>query len=546
MRFSVIYTEKTFQHGAYIYYHFRPSNELEHRSPNKVSFLLSLVVTTLQLDLHQPIFLLIGCGFACMNDNKKRLLSKDDKMVVVWMCHTETNLSFYILGCIVSFGLLYIWCLISPSWKEWFLSSSCTPEQADSVSTTIDKVLKVVPIYRTTVDGRLILSIELNCKRYYTSEAEGWEFLSVPDVPINFSQYLKPTTSVTVASRDTLIALYGTNKMELPKASFWDILAVTIFHPFYLFQYFAVIVWMIEDYILYSCVILLTTGGAIYATASETMFNLRRLHDLAGATSMVTLVKESGERIEISDRELVPGDRFVIRFGTSLPCDAVLVSGRVSVDESMLTGESVPMNKTPIELSVFRDGTISEEIILSKLPGNVLYSGTKVLLTSGAGVTETSSPTDDSSESVGGSDCVAVVYRTGFRSAKGQLIATLLHPKENFMSFFSDALWVILFMAILCTSLYIWSAVYLRQHEASWGDIFLKYLDAITIAVPPALTASLTVATGISINRLRNKDIYVSESTRVNWSSQHSPLSLSSFSSGLVLLDSPPLIRLAL
>jgi cation-transporting P-type ATPase 13A2 len=449
-----------------------------------------------------------------MSDNKRRLLSKDEKMEVTWMTHTDTNLSLYILFCILSFGTLYIWCLISPSWKEWFLSSSCSPEEADSVSTTIDKVLKVVPIARSTIDGRLILSIEVNCKRYYTSEAEGWDFLSVPDVPINFSHYLKPTvspSSVTpslgplAASRDTLIALYGTNKMELPKASFWDILAVTIFHPFYLFQYFAVIVWMIEDYVLYSCVILLTTGGAIYATASETMFNLRRLHDLAGATSMVTLVKQSGERVEISDRDLVPGDQFVIRYGTSLPCDAVLISGRVSVDESMLTGESVPMNKTPIELSVFQDGTVSEEMILSKLPGNVLYSGTKVLLTSGVG--------EEASES----DCVAVVYRTGFRSAKGQLIATLLHPKENFMSFFSDALWVILFMAVLCTSLYIWSAVYLRQHEASWGDIFLKYLDAITIAVPPALTASLTVATGISINRLRHKDIYVSESTRVNW-----------------------------
>jgi cation-transporting P-type ATPase 13A2 len=344
---------------------------------------------------------------------------------------------------------------------------------------------------------------------------DGWDFLCVPDVPLHFSNYLKPIPSQSkgIASRDTLLALYGTNTMQLPKASFWDILTVTIFHPFYLFQYFAVIVWMIEDYILYSCVILLTTGGAIYATTSETMFNLRRLHDLAGASSIVTVVKDNGEKVEMSDHDLVPGDRFLIKYGTSLPCDAVLVSGRVSVDESMLTGESVPVNKTPIELSVFQSSTDSEETILSKLPGNVLFSGTRVLLTSGTG------PSDGSSSETPAptGDCIAVVYRTGFRSAKGQLISTLLNPKENFMSFFSDALWVILFMAVLCTSLYIWSAVYLRDHEASWGDIFIKYLDAITIAVPPALTASLTVATGISINRLRNRDIFVSESTRVNW-----------------------------
>lgn len=369
---------------------------------------------------------------------------------------------------------------------------------------------------RNIVDGQPILSIEVNCRRYYTSESDGWDFLCVPDVPIHFSHYLKPVPSQSkvIASRDTLLALYGTNKMELPKASFWDILTVTIFHPFYLFQYFAVVVWMIEDYILYSCVIFLTTAGAIYATTSETMFNLRRLYDLAGASSIVTVVKENGERLEMSDHDLVPGDRFLIKFGTSLPCDAVLVSGRVSVDESMLTGESVPVNKTPIELSVFQGAIDSEDIVLSKLPGNVLFSGTRVLLTSGSGASNADSP---ESHSQPAGDCIAVVYRTGFRSAKGQLISTLLNPKENFMSFFSDALWVILFMAVLCTSLYIWSAVYLRENEASWSDICIKYLDAITIAVPPALTASLTVATGISINRLRNRDIFVSESTRVNW-----------------------------
>lgn len=440
--------------------------------------------------------------------NKKRLLSKEEsKFQVVWMRHTEMNFYIYAACCLFSAGIVYIWCLLYPSWKEWFLCSQCTPEVADSVAATIDKVLKVVPINRSVVNDQQIISIEVSCKRYYTTESDGWDFLSVPDVPLHFSQYLKPTStqSKIIANRETLKSLYGTNKMELPTASFWDILTVTIFHPFYLFQYFAVVIWMIEDYVLYSCVILLTTGGAIYATTTETMFNLRRLHDLAGASSTITLLKENGERVDISDRELVPGDRFLIKFGTSLPCDAVLIAGRVSVDESMLTGESVPVNKTPVELSVFQNTNDSEEMVLSKLPGNVLFSGTKVLLASGTTNEESSG------------DCIAVAYKTGFRSAKGQLISTLLNPKENFMSFFSDALWVILFMAVLCTSLYIWSAVYLRENQASWGDICIKYLDAITIAVPPALTASLSVATGISINRLRNRDIYVSESTRVNW-----------------------------
>jgi P-type E1-E2 ATPase len=45
--------------------------------------------------------------------------------------------------------------------------------------------------------------------------------------------------------------------------------------------------------------------------------------------------------------------------------------------------------------------------------------------------------------------------------------------------------------------------------------IILKYLDMITIAVPPALPACLTVATAIAISRLQQHDIYVSNPTAV-------------------------------
>ena len=45
--------------------------------------------------------------------------------------------------------------------------------------------------------------------------------------------------------------------------------------------------------------------------------------------------------------------------------------------------------------------------------------------------------------------------------------------------------------------------------------ILLKYLDMITIAVPPALPACLTVATAIAVARLRSHDIFVSNPAAV-------------------------------
>ena len=47
----------------------------------------------------------------------------------------------------------------------------------------------------------------------------------------------------------------------------------------------------------------------------------------------------------ISSEDLVPGDIFVVPNNCLMPCDAILLSGSCIVNESMLTGESVPVRK---------------------------------------------------------------------------------------------------------------------------------------------------------------------------------------------------------
>ncbi len=54
-----------------------------------------------------------------------------------------------------------------------------------------------------------------------------------------------------------------------------------------------------------------------------------------------------GEEMELPVSLLRPGDRFRVRPGETLPIDGVVEEGRSSVDESLLTGESVPVEKEP-------------------------------------------------------------------------------------------------------------------------------------------------------------------------------------------------------
>jgi P-type Cu+ transporter len=70
---------------------------------------------------------------------------------------------------------------------------------------------------------------------------------------------------------------------------------------------------------------------------------IRRLIGLQPKTARV--VRESGE-IDVAVEEVVPGDVIVVRPGEKIPVDGVVEDGASAVDESMLTGESLPIEKT--------------------------------------------------------------------------------------------------------------------------------------------------------------------------------------------------------
>ena len=61
------------------------------------------------------------------------------------------------------------------------------------------------------------------------------------------------------------------------------------------------------------------------------------------------MLRENGQHHLISSEQLVPGDVMLVpKQGCMMQCDAVLLQGNAIVNESMLTGESVPVTKTPV------------------------------------------------------------------------------------------------------------------------------------------------------------------------------------------------------
>ena len=93
-------------------------------------------------------------------------------------------------------------------------------------------------------------------------------------------------------------------------------------------------------------ILALITLGKFLETRSKgrTSEAISRLMDLAPKTA--TVIRD-GVETEIPVEDVQVGDRVAVRPGQSIPVDGVILEGRSAVDESALTGESIPVDKSP-------------------------------------------------------------------------------------------------------------------------------------------------------------------------------------------------------
>jgi Cu+-exporting ATPase len=77
----------------------------------------------------------------------------------------------------------------------------------------------------------------------------------------------------------------------------------------------------------------------------QTSSALKALLKLAPRTARI--LRPGGAEEDVNVDQVTPGDRLRVRPGEKIPVDGTVVEGRSSVDESMVTGESVPVEKSP-------------------------------------------------------------------------------------------------------------------------------------------------------------------------------------------------------
>ncbi|KAI4226149.1 MAG: hypothetical protein L6R36_003391 [Xanthoria steineri] len=312
--------------------------------------------------------------------------------------------------------------------------------------------------------------------------------------------------------------IFGKNQISIKQKTVAQLLVDEAFHPFYVFQVCSLVLWSLDDYYYYAVCIFLISVVSITTTLLETKSTLKKLRDISHYECDMRVIRNGFWR-QVPSVELVPGDVYEVSDPslTQLPCDSLLLAGDCIVNESMLTGTSVgTRHKVSLRLLDLGSNPIHPEAAK-----NFLFGGTRIIR-----ARRPQDGTDD--EAV----ALAIVARTGFNTTKGALVRSMLFPKPSGFKFYKDAFRYITVMAAIAAIGFIASFVNFIRLKASlwravaggladcfqmaWHLITVRALDLITIVVPPALPATLTIGTNFALSRLKTKRIFCISPQRVN------------------------------
>ncbi|XP_063707485.1 polyamine-transporting ATPase 13A3 isoform X3 [Culicoides brevitarsis] len=289
--------------------------------------------------------------------------------------------------------------------------------------------------------------------------------------------------------------IYGFNQIVIPMRGILTLLFLEVLNPFYVFQVFSVCLWFSYDYYYYASVIILMSGFGITLSIIQTRKNQQALHSTVANSDTACVLRANGKSEVVDTKILVPGDILEIPSnGCTMQCDAVLLSGNCILDESMLTGESVPVTKTPLPCK--------KELIFDtkEHARHTLFCGTKVIQT----------------RYIGSEKVLAVVINTGNITAKGGLIRSILYPPPVDYKFEQDSYKFVFLLGCVATLGFLYTLVTKIMRGLPSGKILVESLDLVTIAVPPALPAAMTVGRMYAQQRLKKKNIYCISPRSIN------------------------------
>ncbi|HHX59787.1 MAG TPA: HAD-IC family P-type ATPase, partial [Epulopiscium sp.] len=285
---------------------------------------------------------------------------------------------------------------------------------------------------------------------------------------------VNPATGLTGEEVKSRLENYGENKLKgKPKKGLLSLFFAQLKDMLiYVLLGAAVITLAIGEYVDATIIILVIILNAAIGVIQEYKAE-KAIEALQQMTTPKSLVRRDGELKEISSEEIVPGDIIVLEAGRFIPADIRLIeSANLQIEESALTGESVPSEKNANNLHEDPKTPIGDK-------SNMAFMSTLATYGRGEGV----------------------VVATAMETEIGK-IAKILDEDTNEMTPLQkrlDELGKVLgFLAIgICALIFI---IALFQKR----DLFEMFLTAISLAVaaiPEGLPAIVAIVLALGVTR---------------------------------------------
>ena len=269
---------------------------------------------------------------------------------------------------------------------------------------------------------------------------------------------------------------------ELPaekKHSFFGIIIEVVKEPMFILLVTSGLLYFLLGDITEAIMLMGFVFVIIGITVYQEQKTERALEALRNLSSPRALVIRDGEQKRIAGREVVTGDILLLTEGDRVPADGILLyTNHISVDESLLTGESVPVRKIPWK----------EGLTLEKPGGDdqpCIYSGTMIV--QGQGLAE--------------------VYATGVRTEIGKIGTSLQTMERNETRLKSEISRMVRIIAAIGLLLCLIIAVTYGFSQGNWIEGLLAGITLAMAILPEEFPVVLTIFLALGAWRISRSNV---------------------------------------